>query len=45
MKLKCGEDDKIKHILECEVLKIHHSNYDLADYDTKYVFSNNIVKM
>ena len=43
---KCGEDDQIKHILECEVLKTHHSTYELADYDIKYedVFSNNTVK-
>ena len=44
--LKCGEDDRIEHILECAVIKQHHNTCEVSDYDIKYedVFSNNTVK-
>ena len=33
--LKCGEDDKLQHILECAVLKTHHNTDELTDYVIK----------
>ena len=44
--LKCGEDDTLQHLLECNVIKIHHKSSDIAHSDIKYqdVFSEDVVK-
>ena len=41
--LKCGEDDKLQHILECAVLKTHHNTDELTYYAIKYedIYANN----
>ena len=44
--LQCGEDDTLQHILECVILKSHHTNNMLSYGDMKYqdVFSADVVK-
>ena len=44
--LKCGEVDTLQHILECSVLKLHHTNSMLSHGDITYqdIFSSNIVR-
>ena len=44
--LKCGEDDILQHILDCRVLKSHHSSIAVANKQVIYqdIFSNNILK-
>ena len=44
--LKCGENDLLQQILECKVIKSHHSSIAVANQQVKYqdVFSDNVVK-
>ena len=44
--LKCGEDDTLQHILQCSILKSHHTSSDISHTNIEYkdVFSNDIVK-
>ena len=44
--LKCGENDLLQHILECKVIKSHHSSIAVANQLVRYqdVFSDNVMK-
>ena len=44
--LKCGEDDLISHVLDCNVLKRHHTSSAVTSEQIKYqdIFSSNIEK-
>ena len=44
--LKCGENDLITHILDCIVLKLHHTSSAVTSEQIKYqdVFCSNIEK-
>ena len=44
--LKCGEDDLITHILDCNVLKLHHKSSAVTSEQIKYqdAFCSNIEK-
>ena len=44
--LKCGEDDTLQHILQCSILKSHHTSSDISHTNIEYkdVFSSDIVK-
>ena len=44
--LLCGEDDTLQHLLQCKVIKLHHTASDISYGDISYqdVFSSNIVK-
>ena len=44
--LSCGEDDTLKNLLECSVLRQHHKSDNLSYSDVKYedIFSHDIIK-
>ena len=44
--LNCGEVDTLPHILQCSVIKLHHTNSMLAQEDITYqdIFSSNVVR-
>ena len=44
--LRCGEDDLITHILDCNVLKLHHTSSAVTSEQIKYqdAFCSNIEK-
>ena len=44
--LNCGEVDTLPHILQCSVIKLHHTNSMLAQGDITYqdIFSSNVVR-